>query len=83
MHRSLADLPEPGPGLAVCLRDLAQAADPRTRMDRVEAAALLLIQALGQAGLTASRDAFLLAHARELRRGLDPALLAMNPRLEG
>jgi hypothetical protein len=42
------------------------------------------LAAAAQAGLTASRDTFLLAHSRELRHSLrDPALLAMNPGLEG
>jgi hypothetical protein len=50
----------------------------------VEAIAAILVQALGRAGLTASRDPFLLAHSRELRQNLrDPALLALNPGLEG
>ena len=39
--------------------------------------------ALAQAGLTASADPFLLAHARELRQNLrDPRLLALNPGLD-
>jgi hypothetical protein len=84
MHRALADLPEPGPSLAAGLRELAQATEPRARADGVEAIAALLVQALGQAGLTASREPFLLAHSRELRQGLrDPGLLALNPGLEG
>lgn len=84
MHRALVELPEPGPSLAAGLLDLTQAGDPRARMDGVEAIAVLLVQALGQAGLTASRDTFLLAHARELRHNQrDARLLAMNPGLDG
>ncbi|BDU71827.1 DUF4037 domain-containing protein [Mesoterricola silvestris] len=71
MHRALPD------------RDLAGELEAIARGDdaRVEAAAARLIGSLR--GLTASRDTFLLAHARELRRGLDRALLALNPGLEG
>jgi len=84
MHRALAELPEPGPSLAGGLRDLAQQADAHTRLEAVEAIAATLVQALAQAGLTAGRDPFLLAHARELRRGItDPRLLNLNPGLDG
>lgn len=84
MLRALAELPEPGPALAAGLRDLVQETDAHARADAVEAIAAILIQALAQAGLTASRDPFLLAHARELRRGLsDPRLLNLNPGLDG
>jgi hypothetical protein len=84
MYRGLIELPEPGPSLAAELLELTLASDSRARMDRVEAIAALLIQALGRAGLTAGRDTFLLAHARELRHNLrEPRLLAMNPGLEG
>jgi hypothetical protein len=84
MHRALGELPEPGPSLAAGLLELTRASDPRARLDRVEAIAAILIQALGQAGLTAGRDSFLLAHARELRHNLhEPRLLAMNPGLDG
>ena len=84
MHRALADLPEPGPSLGAQLRDLVQQSDPRARIEGVEAIAATLVRALAQAGLTASADPFLLAHARELRQNLrDPRLLALNPGLEG
>ncbi len=71
----------PDPALKDELEGLAKAATAREKADRVEAAAARLTGALG--GLSGSRDTFLLAHARELRRGLDPAVLGLNPNLEG
>ena len=83
MFRALEQLPEPGPALAAAILDLVQARSSAARVSGAEAVAELLAGALRVAGLTGSRDPFLLAHARELQRSLEPGLLALNPGLEG
>jgi hypothetical protein len=83
MFRALEQLPGPGPALAVAILDLVQARDPAARVAAAEAASAILAGALRAAGLTGSRDGFLLAHARELQDQLDPVLLGLNPGLDG
>lgn len=83
MFRALGQLPEPGPELAAAILDLVAARTASARIDRAEAVAALLVRILNQTGLTGSRDPFLLAHARELQRDLDPGLLALNPGVDG
>lgn len=80
MHRALRLLDPPGPRIALELDALVREPEDAGRLRRVEAVAGVLAEALAGQGLTTSHDGFLLAHARELRAGLDdPGLLGLDP----
>lgn len=85
MHRSLLDLAAPGPELHELLGRIAEErnAPSGERVARVEEACGLLAGELRRQGLTATKDGFLLAHARELRRHVEPLLLGLDPRVSG
>ena len=83
MHQSLLALPEPGRSLHGLLEALAGLPDPSggPRMAVVEEICGLLAGELRRQGLSRATDGFLLAHARELERQLDPELQSLDPRV--